>query len=151
MGGRFDWAIGSFSVDVFGKFAMGATTAQTTINGASSYLSPGSPTVTAPGGIFALPTNMGRYNRTAFSVIPEGGINLGVQLTSYLQFRVGYSFLYWTNVLRPGNQIDRSVNPQFIPTDQGFGQGGGPNRPTFSPQQSDFWAQGLNFGLVFSF
>ena len=123
VGGRFDFNLGRVTLDVFGKVALVATQSATTINGFSTFVMPGSPTVTAPGGIFALPTNMGQHSSSAFSVIPEGGINLGVRLTSFLEAKVGYSFLYWNNVQRPGNQIDRTVNPQFIPTDQGFGPG----------------------------
>jgi len=151
VGGRFDGSFGRLTLDVYGKLALGATQSLTTINGASTFLLPGAPAVAAPGGIFALPTNRGRHFDAAFSVVSEAGLNVGVRLTSYLQASVGYSFLYWNNVERPGNQIDRGVNPQFIPTDQGFGQGGGPNRPAFVAQRSDFWAQGLTFGLELQF
>jgi hypothetical protein len=61
---------------------------------------------------------------------------------------VGYNFLYWSNVIRPGNQVDRVINPNLLPPANGLG---GPNRPTFEFHGSDFWAQGVSFGLEFRY
>ena len=83
--------------------------------------------------------------------MPEGQLNLGWQLRPNVYATVGYTFLYWSNVLRPGNQIDRNVNASLIPTSQDFGRGNTQGPPNFSFHGSDFWAQGLNFGLLFSF
>src|SRR4029453_13105386 len=69
------------------------------------------PTQTFPGGYFALPTNIGSHKRTVFAVVPEVGLTLGFQLTRWASVFAGYSFLYTNNVARPGNQIDRSINP----------------------------------------
>ena len=56
------------------------------------------------------------------------------------------NFLFLSNVARPGNQIDRTVN-----TTQLFGTPPvvGPARPAPLFNQSDFWAQGVNVGLEF--
>ena len=98
-----------------------------------------------------MPSNIGRYYRNAFSVVPEGGINLGWNITPRIKATVGYTFLYWSDVARPGNLIDRNVNPAYQPTNQFYGIGGGPNTPTFSFHETGFWAQGVNFGLEFKF
>ncbi len=58
----------------------------------------------------------------------------------------GYSFLYWTNVIRPGGVIDTSVNPTQPP-----GTLAGPGRPQPQFNRSDLWAHGINLGLVFNF
>ena len=78
-------------------------------------------------------------------------MTLGYNITPRVKATFGYTFLYWSNVARPGNQIDRNINPVNIPTSgaQGLGPAGGP--PTFNFQQSGYWAQGLNFGLEFRF
>jgi hypothetical protein len=53
---------------------------------------------------------------------------------------VGYTFLYISSVVRPSDQIDRSVN--IAP----------PNtRPAFSFHATDFWTQGVNLGLEIRF
>src|SRR5439155_624080 len=77
----------------------------------------------------ALPSNIGHYYRSTFSVVPETGIEIGYRLTPRLRGTVGYRLLYWTQVARPGNQTDRTVNPAQVQTDAGVGIGGGPARP----------------------
>ena len=57
-------------------------------------------------------------------MVPEVGINLGFQLTNNLKIYGGYSFLYWTNIVRPGDQIDTTVNPNLVPTSSTFGTAG---------------------------
>jgi hypothetical protein len=151
LGGRIDWRSGKLSVDVTTKVALGVTQELVTIDGGSTLLNAGVPVVTVPGGVLAQRSNIGRYTHDEFAVVPEFGLNIGYQLTPWLQARVGYTFLYWSAVARPGAQIDGAINPALVPTDFTFGTPGGPNRPAFSPQQSDFWAQGINFGLAFRF
>lgn len=82
-------------------------------------------------------------------MVPEATLNLGANVTRNLTAFVGYNFLYANHVLRPGNQIDRQVNPDQVP---GFGGTtgvfAGPARPQPLLNDSDFWAQGINFGLL---
>jgi hypothetical protein len=84
------------------------------------------------GGIFAQPSNMGTFRRNEFSIVSEVGVRVGYQVTDYMRALVGYDFLYWMNVARPGEQIDRAL-------------GGG--RPVFAFRSSDFWTHGLTAGL----
>jgi hypothetical protein len=60
---------------------------------------------------------------------------------------VGYSFIYWSRVARAVDQIDRDVNI----TQQPPGPFVGAPRPEFILRTTDFWAQGLNFGLEWKF
>jgi hypothetical protein len=102
---------------------------------------------TVAGGLLALPTNSGRFHDSEFAVIPEVGIQLGYQFNPQVRAFVGYDFLYWSDVARPGDQIDSGVNPVRVPALRTAGPLTGPARPAFSPQQTDFWAQGLEVGL----
>ena len=68
-------------------------------------------------------------------------------LVSPGQLFAGYSFMYWANVLRPGDQVDIAVNPNLIPTSNTFGVAGGPSGPAVTAHESSFWVQGLNVGL----
>ena len=52
----------------------------------------------------------------AFAVVPEVGFTLKFRLTERLQLFGGYSFLYWSRVARPADQVDTTVNPNFVPT-----------------------------------
>jgi hypothetical protein len=151
VGARFVQGLGAFSVSVQGKVALGCTSEVVTISGASSAITPGAPTITVPGGVLALPSNSGRHSQNRFAVVPEGTLTLGWQMTSWLRATVGYNFLYWSDVARPGNQVDLTVNRFLIPTSGQFGLGTGPARPAFNFQNSDYWAQGINFGLQVRF
>ncbi len=152
IGGRLQWEQGPFSVSALAKLGLGVTQQIATIDGASTLTTPGAGSVAAPGGVLALPSNIGRYSHSTFSVVPEVGLNLGYAITPRIKATFGYTFMYWNNVARPGEQIDRNVNPSTMPTNQAFGNGlGGGNRPSFNFQESTYWAQGLNLGLEFKF
>ena len=97
--------------------------------------------------MLALPSNMGSFSQTRFAVVPEVALKLGYQVTSQLRIHAGYDFLYWSNVVRPGNVIDTGINPTQIPP----GPIAGVSRPLPRLDGSDFWAQGVNLGAVFTF
>ena len=82
-------------------------------------------------------------------MIPELGLTLGVRITSWFHATVGYSLLYFPNVVRAGDQIDRSVNPNLIPEPNNPVTGS--LRPQFSFVETDYWAQGISFGGQFQF
>jgi hypothetical protein len=152
VGGRYDLQMGNLGLETVGKIALGVTQQMTTIDGATALVTPGAAPQVAPGGILAQPTNMGDHFHETFSAVPEVDFNLTYKVTSRLEVRAGYSVLFWTNVLRPGNTIDRTVNWNQVPSDQGFGtMPGGAARPGYVASQTSFWAQGVNFGLTYSF
>jgi hypothetical protein len=151
IGGRLVWRGDRFDLDLQGKLAIGATQERTVINGISTLNTPGSPSVTNPGGLLAEPSNIGCFNHTSLGLIPELGIRVGYRLTPQFRFTVGYSILYWNRVARPGNQIDRTVNPAQVAQDPNFGNGQGDLRPLFQVRDSAFWAQGINGGVEFQF
>ena len=127
------------------KVALGSNQEIATIRGATLINT--TPLTAANAGLLALASNSGRYYRDEFAAIPEVGINLGFRVTDNIQLFVGYTFVYWANVLRPGDQIDTSLNANLIPTSNTFGAGGGPARPTVPLHESNFWVQGLNVGF----
>jgi hypothetical protein len=133
------------------KLALGQTRESVTIQGQTTSADPNA-AGTAAGGVFAVPSNIGRHTNKHFAVIPEVELKVGYQLTDWLAATVGYNFMYWSSVVRPLDQIDRVVNggqqPTYAPVG-GFGTG--PAVPSFNSNRSDFWAQGLSFGLVFKY
>ena len=100
-----------------------------------------------PGGLLALPTNIGRYEQDNFSTITELGVNLRRRLRYGLDFTFGYTFVYWSDVARAGDQIDFHVNKSQIPP-LTFAGAQLPE-PLFITE--GFWAQGLHFGLEYNF
>lgn len=151
IGTRVDWVFGRFSVGLLGKLAIGGTQQQLVVDGVSRVQPPGMAPSFINGGLLATSSNMGRYEGSAFSFVPEFGVNLGWELTPRMRLKVGYTLLYWTNVVRPGPQVDRVVNPALVPASQSFGTSSSPQRPYASFSRSDFWAEGLNLGLEFRF
>jgi len=151
IGLRGEWWRGRLFANARGTVALGGTDQHVRISGATVVNLPDGTTATLPGGLLALPTNIGDYRRDRFSVVPEVRLNIGYQVTQHLRAFVGYTFLYWTQVVRPGEQIDVAVNSTQVPTSVLSGPLTGPARPAFNFRQSDFWAQGLNLGLEFRF
>src|SRR5262245_36117689 len=134
---RFDW---------LAKVAVGGTFTNIAVNG-SSVNNIGGVISAAPGGLLALPTNMGNFSEQRFSVVPELNARIGYQFTPQLRAVVGYNFIYWTGVVRPGGVIDTTVNPTQIPP----GPLVGAARPAPRADTSDFWAHGVSLGLAYNF
>lgn len=137
------------------KVALGAMVQSVNISGSlvtNDYTNFG-PTVTYPGAYFALPTNMGSYSRTAFAVVPEVALNAGYRITPVATIVFGYSFLYASNVVRPGNQISRTINSTQTTayTENPNARLTGPALPTFQFNRSAFWARGVSLGLTVRF
>jgi len=158
-GVRADLLLGNFFVNVAAKLALGDVQESLTINGAivtnatGGFTTPAASTV-VPGGIFAQQTNIGHYLRDCFAVAPELNVKVGYQLANLARLSAGYDLLYLSSVARPGNQIDRAINTnQFVDyTGLPLPAFTGPSRPAFlGLKGSDFWAQGITFGLEFSY
>ncbi|HET7719587.1 MAG TPA: BBP7 family outer membrane beta-barrel protein, partial [Acidimicrobiales bacterium] len=59
----------------------------------------------------------------------------------------GYTVLYWSSVVRPGDQVDLLVNASQIPSNLLPTGLVGPARPAVLFRDTDFWAQGVNLSL----
>ena len=120
-----------------GKAALGVTSQRVTFNGGLTQILTAEGTdgfgnliqtvqvnQSSNGCLIFQPTT---YTRDRFTVVPEVGVNLGYQFTSYLRGSLGYNFLYWSSVARAGDQL------------------------TGIPKATDFWVQGLTAGVSFRF
>jgi hypothetical protein len=116
------------------------------INGNTVITDPDGASSDQPGGILALPSNIGSYQRNQFAVLPEFGADLRYQLTPLWRLNVGYTLLVVTNVVRPGDQIDLNLDPSQFPNASASG-----TQPRFSYVDSDLWVQGVNFGIECNF
>jgi hypothetical protein len=127
------------------EVALGASHQVVNIQGSTTETGTGSANPgTFPGGFFAQSTNVGRRTDDQFGVIPQLQVQFGYQVTSWLRAFVGYDFLYWNQVVRPGSQIDRRVNA----TQQLFLGESLIGTPLPAPlfDRTDFWVQGVSFG-----
>ena len=146
LGSQVRWERSWLSLSAYGKVALGMTEEKLRIQGSTTLITPAG-NQTAPGGILALPSNIGNYSRSVFGVVPEAGLTLGIEPIRHVRATVGYSFLYWNNVLRPGAQIDRIVNPGQVPTDSNFGVINAGPHPIVDLMDKSFRVHTLNVGL----
>lgn len=142
-----EWEKDRWSLTLLSKLAIGNNRQRVRISGFTQTTQPGQPSDEPEvGGLLAQTTNIGFEERDELSVMPEVGFTLGYQLTRRLRLLGGYTFLYWSNVVRPGDQIDLDVNATLIPSnnvDPELVPGDHPRRDFVS---TDFWAHGVSIG-----
>jgi hypothetical protein len=144
---RWSWCIFDFSVG--GKLALGQTTHIRDARGIS-YLN--GPEVALVGGVLALPSNSGKVSATTLGIVPEFNTQIDIFLAPNVKVFVGYTFLYWNRVARPGDQIGLRINTGQAPTDRDFDPNEPqPTLPTRPLRYSDVWLHGLNLGVGFAF
>src|SRR5262249_55469830 len=154
VGGMAEINLGSLFVQTTAKVALGTVHQGTSISGSTTTndLSGFTVVQTFPGGYLGVPSNSGRFSRDRFCVVPEANLSVGWQPTTGVRLFAGYTFLYLSDVARPGDQVDRviapgqsvaffAMPPRSVPV----------QRPTFLGRDNDFFAHGLNFGLEFAY
>jgi hypothetical protein len=149
LGFSTEWHRGRLSMVTLLKVGIGETHTEVDIDG-STAITTGAGRNVYGGGILALASNSGAHLSDQFSMMPEIGCTLSYDLTPHLTASVGYTLLYWSDVARPGDQIDLNVDSSQFPS------GGNPTpaatvKPAFVLHTSDFWAQGVNVGLGYRF
>ena len=149
LGFIWDWEYRRWSFEALSKLGIGSTRQRVSINGSTTRQLPDEAAETRSGGLLAQDSNIGDYERNELSVLPQLGVTLGYKLTQRLKLTGGYTFVYWSNVVRPGEQIDLEVNPGNLPFADPPDADGLPARPQFSFHQNDFWAHGLSAGLEY--
>ena len=134
------------SLSAEARLAMGNMYQQVTIDGRTEAISGGFVAM-YPGGLLAQPSNMGKFAQNRFSLIPQIDIKLGYQVLPSMRLTIGYNFTYVTELLRPGEQVDTTVNTTQIAARPLVG----PARPQVSFSESSIWLQGVTAGMQFAF
>lgn len=135
-----------WELSLLGKLGLGSSWQTVAIGGQTFVDVPGFARNVTGAGLLAQPSNIGTREREKFAFLPEFGLTLRCHVTQKLSATVGYTLLYLSEVARPGDQIDVRVDPRQI-TSPGTAQ----PFPAFTWVDADFWAQGLNLGLEYSF
>jgi hypothetical protein len=137
---------GRWSLDGFGKIAFGTTVQTVNVNGSQAIIPLHGAEQDFVGGLYAAGSNIGSQTQRRFAVVPEIGIKIGYNITENIRLFVGYDFLCWSSVVRPGDQIDPNLNVNFVPN-----SGGGPVsnqvRPLVPFRTTNYWAQGVTAGV----
>lgn len=148
------WQFDRLNLRASGEVAVGTTQQILDIFGSSTqFASLGSRQVLATtlGGVFAVPSNSGNFSRTRFGVVPTFELQASYLIFPNLSLNLGYNFLYINSVVRPGNNVDRVVNPVQSPPLDTYGMGAITGNPTVPFNSVNFWAQGINLGLALSY
>jgi Putative beta barrel porin-7 (BBP7) len=151
IGAMWEYNSNSFFINSLVKLAIGGVHEDINIGGFSSSSGGGTTPTSTSGGLLALASNSGHANHDDFAFVPELGVNVGYQFTPVFRAYVGYTFLWISDVARPGDLINRDINPSLVPTSTTFGTNNVPAEPNRSVHQTDFWAQGFNIGVEFRY
>jgi hypothetical protein len=146
---RIDLAGDRWSVDVVGKLAVGMVHRSVGIAGITQTTVPGAAPVDNAGGFLALSSNSGVFGSSDWVIAPEVGVNFAWEVTRHIELRLGYSFLYWTDVARAPEQASLGINPNLFPPAPAAGAL--PSSPSFQLQKSDIWIQSVNLGVEIRF
>jgi hypothetical protein len=148
LGLHADVTRGAVFCEMTAKIAFGQTYEVVKAEGMTHLLTPGSPLQTFGGsGVYVQPSNAGRTANGVFAVVPEGTFKVGFRMGDAGRVYIGYTFICLSDAVRPGDQIDRTLNPAQVPLVNGTGPVSGADRPRPLVTRSDFWAQGLVIGL----
>ena len=79
--------------------------------------------------------------------MPHLELRVAYLITPRIRWSVGYDLMYWSRVVRPGDQIDTYVNT----TQASDGTLKGTPGPLFPFKETDLWITGVNTGLEFQF
>lgn len=137
-----------FFLKLRGAVAVGYTLQEASVYGTTTLNQSDGSVQQLQGGVLALASNSGHFSHNVISVMPQGEITLGCHVTSFLDAFVGYNVLYWSDVVRPSDVVDRTVNPTQLPTSVQSVGFSGPARPAPFQQDSDLWLQGISAGLA---
>ncbi len=149
VGSQLAWEEDWWYVSLLGKIAVGGDDQKMDINGSTSVYDPiAGQIASTSGGYLTQPSNIGNRQRSEFSILPEVGVNVGLEPIRHFRILLGYTALMLTNVVRPGTMIDRSVNSFTVPVGP-YGMGTGPAAPTFVFHDQLFWMQAFTVGLQF--
>lgn len=131
-----------WSLELLAKIAVGNVNSTAMIDGQTTAVTT-TGTTTTDGGLLTQPTNMGNFNRHKIGTGTELGVKLRRVFVNGIDLTIGYTFLYLSDVLRPGDQIDPYINVSQLPP----GPLEGAALPQFGFHSTGFWAQGLSFGI----
>jgi hypothetical protein len=146
MNGKINGVERGIGFDTTGKIALGSVRQEATFVGSNTIIAPGAAPDTQPGGLFASGANQGTFSRDKVAMIADLNLNVTYNFNRWSQVYVGYSILWISSVIRPGEAIDPVINDsrlRYVANPPASNV----NRPMQLWNANDFWAQGITFGL----
>ena len=116
--GRFQR--GCWSFELLGKTAIGVSHYGLLIDGGTTVNDAGAIT-TYDSGVLAQSPDLGSYTDDKFSFVSELGVSANYDLGCQCRLTIGYTIVYWSDVARVLDYVDRTVDPALIPPSTGPG------------------------------
>jgi hypothetical protein len=148
LGLKGNMKFGALSVGGMVKVGLGWSNQNSYADGATARTIAGGPAAFTPAGVLVVNSNTGKRTLNTFVVVPEVNANVRYRVFDWLEVFGGYNFLYISNVARPGDQIERAINPAQIPSLGGLGGVAPPLQPR---NTTDFYLHGASVGLQVRF
>jgi len=151
-GGHFglqgEYRYGGWGLELLAKFAFGNMRERVSINGSQVATDVGGGTANRTWGFLAHPTtNGGDHIQDDFAFMEDVGIKLAYYPLDRVKLSIGYSLMYWSSVVRPGDHIDLDIDGRLLtgapPADA--------TSPAFTFNPSSFFVHGLNLGIEYQF
>jgi len=146
---------GPVLLEMTGKIAIGQSVGVIRRSGWSLGSLPTMPGLVLPlrnQGILVPAGAAGRWQQREFAVLPEATMKFSYRFASQSRFYFGYNFLYLSEVFRPGDQVEAVADLSGIIMAIPAGERLGPYvRGLLLPERSDYWVQGLIFGLEYRY
>lgn len=141
------WFMECLCFETSARVAIGNTNQQIKVFGNQVRTFEDGSTTNSLGGLLALPSNIGKRNINKFTQVPEIDFKVKAPIGRYLTLSSGFSAMYWSNVLRASEQIDRSIDITQIPNFPAAGATPtGLGRPAIPFKQADLWLLGISVG-----
>jgi hypothetical protein len=144
---------GPWGLELQTKFGLGNMHQTAVISGEQVATTSGTPD-TRSRGLLATTTNSGIHEQDDFCFMQDVGLKLAYRPTERLKLSFGYSMLFWSSVLRPGNVVDTRIDTRLLPPNPGQASPaltGNELYPAFSFNSKAMYLQGLNVGLECQF
>ncbi|MBP89144.1 MAG: hypothetical protein CMJ64_20910 [Planctomycetaceae bacterium] len=126
----------NWRLDLLAKIAFGNMRQAVSIAGQTTIVTPGPGSTTNVQNGPLAGGNVGRFTLNEFVVAPELGAKFRYSVHECLDLTAGYSFIYWSDVAQPGDQIDPLLNDP-------------PSAFVFN--SDSYWVHGVNFGAEVRF
>lgn len=107
--------------------AFGELTRRYTLNGRTQIYAPSGLNETVAGGFLVPPENIGSFESSKFTVMPQARIGLGYCIARNIRLHADYSFLYLDNVFRPGALMADEFDGRFLGAEPADGVVGSAN------------------------
>ncbi|WP_158265353.1 BBP7 family outer membrane beta-barrel protein [Blastopirellula marina] len=125
---------GPFSWRAMGKLALGSAHQEATVSG----LTTANGNFVRNEGVYALASNSGSFSRDKFVYVPEINIEMLYAYNCNLDFKIGTTFIYFSDIVTGGALINNNIDPNGT-------------APVFQFNEQEYWILGMTAGVEYHY